>query len=151
MTRTVSEKDEGRSSFVVMVTPVGSACNMRCSYCYYLQTAGSSSTGIMRRDTLEGLIRNYIRSAPGSPVCFTWHGGEPMLAGLDFYREAVKIQKQYLPDGWECWNNLQTNGLLLDDDWCRFLSEEHFDVGVSIDGTQAVHDAFRADATGGKT
>lgn len=151
MTVPTPEKTEDPKPFVVMAKPVGSACNMRCSYCYYLHTPGSSPVGKMSRETLEAFISGYIRSVPGPVVSFTWHGGEPMLAGLDFYKDVVTLQKQYLPDGWECWNNLQTNGLHLDDDWCDFLAKEHFDVGVSIDGTQAIHDAFRADAAGEKT
>ena len=151
MTDHTPSPDAARRPFAVMAKPVGSACNMRCAYCYYLHTAGSSPVGKMSRDTLERFIRAYIRSAPGPVVSFTWHGGEPMLAGLDFYRDAVALQRKYLPEGWECWNNLQTNALALDGAWCGFLAEAHFDVGVSIDGTQAIHDAFRADAAGGKT
>jgi uncharacterized protein len=92
---------------------------------------------------LEAYIRRYIEASPGPVVQFTWHGGEPTLAGLDFYRRAVDLQRHYLPQGWECWNNLQTNGLLLDDEWCLFLAETGFDVGLSIDGTGYVHDEYR--------
>ena len=137
-----------RRPFVVMAKPAGSACNMRCAYCYYLHNPASSPGGVMSPETLESLIRTTIAASPGPVVSFVWHGGEPMLAGLDFYREAVRLQKQMLPEGWECWNNLQTNGLALDDAWCCFLAEEHFDVGVSLDGTAPVHDAFRPDAAG---
>ena len=137
--------------FVVMAKPVGSACNMRCSYCYYLNAPGSSPGARMSAAVLEDLVRSYIEAAPGPVVSFTWHGGEPMLAGLDFYREAVALEKKYLPAGWECWNNLQTNGLALDEAWCAFLAAEHFDVSLSIDGTRAVHDAFRRDVSGGPT
>ena len=151
MTAAPSQGPVASGPLVIMAKPVGSACNMRCSYCYYLHAPGSSPTGIMSRDTLETMIRSYIRSAPGPVVSFTWHGGEPMLAGLDFYREAVRLQKQYLPEGWSCWNSLQTNGLLLDDAWCSFLAEEHFDAGVSIDGIPSVHDHYRKDAGGQPT
>ena len=137
--------------FVVMVKPVGSACNMRCSYCYYLDAPGSAPGGVMSHDTLERLIKSYIEAAAGPVISFTWHGGEPTLAGLDFYRQAVALQRKYLPEGWECWNSLQTNGLLLDDEWCDFLAEARFDVGLSLDGTKDVHDAFRADAGGAPT
>ncbi|MBQ6173537.1 MAG: anaerobic sulfatase maturase [Clostridia bacterium] len=151
MTVRSPDRSGARRPFVVMAKPVGSACNMRCSYCYYLHTSGSSPTRRMSPETLERMIRSYIASAEGPVISFTWHGGEPMLAGLDFYRLAVDIQRRSLPDGWECWNSLQTNGLALDEDWCRFLAEARFDVGVSIDGTQAVHDAFRASADGSPT
>jgi uncharacterized protein len=98
--------------------------------------------------TLETYIRQYIAASPGPIVLFVWHGGEPALAGLDFYRRAVELQKHYLPQGWTCWNNLQTNGILLDDEWCSFLAEAHFDVGLSMDGTQWLHDACRKDRHG---
>ena len=142
---------EARRPFVVMAKPAGSACNMRCAYCYYLHNPESSASGVMSPDTLECFIRSYIAASPGPVVSFVWHGGEPTLAGPDFYREAVRLQRRYLPEGWECWNNLQTNGLLLDDAWCDFLAEEDFDVGISLDGTQALHDFFRPDAGGQPT
>ncbi len=142
---------EARRPFVVMAKPAGSACNMRCVYCYYLHNPASSAGGIMSLETLETFIRSYLEASPGPVVSFVWHGGEPTLAGLDFYRNAVRLQKQFLPEGWSCWNNLQTNGLALDDEWCRFLAEEHFDVGVSLDGTQFLHDEFRSDASGHAT
>ena len=140
-----------RAPLVLMLKPAGSACSMRCSYCYYLHTPGSSPGGRMSEDTLETCIRNYFSSVPGPVVSFTWHGGEPMLAGLEFYKKAVALQKKYLPDGWECWNSLQTNGLNLDEAWCAFLRQEHFDVGVSLDGTESVHDTYRAGPDGEKT
>ena len=134
--------------FTLMVKPAGSACNMRCAYCYYLRAPGSGADGGMTADTLRMLIRRCIDASPDPTVTITWHGGEPMLAGLEFYREAVRIEKELLPEGWECWNNLQTNGLLLDDAWCAFLAEERFDVGVSIDGPAVIHDLCRKDAAG---
>ena len=140
-----------REPFTIMVKPAGSACGMRCTYCYYLHTPGSSATGRMSTDTLRTMLRSYFSASPGPAVTITWHGGEPMLAGLDFFREAVKIEKELLPEGWECLNNLQTNGLLLDGEWCAFLAEEHFDVGVSIDGPAVIHDLYRKDAAGNGT
>ena len=138
--------------FVVMVKPVGSLCNMRCGYCYYLDTKYESKQARrMSEALLESFIRKYISASPGPVVSFTWHGGEPTLAGLDFYRRAVELQRQYIPEGWSCWNNLQTNGLLLDEKWCAFLAQEHFDVGLSIDGTRWLHDEFRKDQGGGGT
>ena len=99
--------------FVVMAKPVGPLCNLECSYCYYLETGhfyDSSHSFRMSNALLERYVRQYIAASPGPVVQFTWHGGEPTLAGLDFYRLAVDLQKQYLPEGWECWNNLQTMG-----------------------------------------
>ena len=81
-------------------------------------------------------------------MSFIWHGGEPTLAGLDFYRKAVELQQRYLPPGWSCWNNLQTNGILLDDEWCMFLADAKFDVGLSIDGNASTHDTYRKDLGG---
>ena len=130
----------------VMAKPVGSRCNMRCAYCYYLDKGKYSENKKQTRmsfDLLEKLIRQTIAASPGPVVSFTWHGGEPTLAGLDFYKKALELEKKYLPKGWEAWNNLQTNGLLLNEGWCRFLKENRFDVGLSIDGSAQVHDANR--------
>ncbi len=140
--------------FVVMAKPVGPACNLRCSYCYYLETRQlypSPHSFMMSDLILENYIRQYIESSPGPSILFVWHGGEPALAGIDFYHNVLELQKRYLPHGWKCWNNLQTNGLLLDDSWCTFLAEAKFDVGVSIDGTQFVHDNYRKDNHGNST
>lgn len=140
--------------FAVIVKPVGARCNMRCAYCYYLEKSELNAQGAQSRmsyATLERLIRQTVESSPGPVVSFTWHGGEPTLAGLDFYRRAVELERKYLPRGWQTWNNLQTNGLLLNDEWCAFLKNEHFDVGLSIDGCAAVHDKNRLDRGGSGT
>ncbi len=137
--------------FTVMAKPVGPRCNLTCSYCYYLETEDMYEGRLppkMSDALLETYIRQYIEASPGPVVSFTWHGGEPTLAGLDFYRKAVEFQRRYLPPGWSCWNNLQTNGTLLDDEWCSFLAEENFDVGLSIDGTPRTHDTYRKDHGG---
>ena len=144
--------------FVVMAKPVGARCNLQCSYCYYSkQTPGGVSAGgvcdiapstVMGGDILERFIRQYIEACPGQVVSFTWHGGEPTLAGPDFFRRAVELQKRYLPPGKSCWNNLQTNGILLDDEWCAFLADAGFDVGLSIDGVAQLHDKYRKDRGG---
>ena len=133
-----------------MVKPIGSACNMACKYCYYLGNQLSQRKP-MSYETLETLIRNYFESSPGPVLSFIWHGGEPTLRGLDFFKKAVELQKKYLPKGYECWNNLQTNGLALNEEWCAFLKKESFDVGLSIDGNKMIHDFFRKDATGNET
>ncbi len=141
-------------SFVVMVKPVGSRCNMRCSYCYYLsrdQYSTHEVQTVMSDQMLERLIRDTIKASPGPVVSFVWHGGEPTLAGLDFYKRAVQLQNRYLPRGFSAWNNLQTNGLLINDEWAEFLAKNHFDVGLSIDGTELVHDHNRRDVLGNGT
>ena len=139
--------------FMVMVKPVGRRCNLACDYCYYragpLKTEeGSGGLSIMENDVLERFIRQYIEASQGPEVLIVWHGGEPTLAGLDFFKRAVDLQKRYLPAGWVCRNNLQTNGVLLDDDWAAFIAEEGFDVGLSIDGAQWLHDQNRKDLGG---
>jgi uncharacterized protein len=144
----------GIDPFVVMAKPVGPACNLECSYCYYLEAATLFPTrdGFrMSDEILEYYIRQYMSASPGPEVLFVWHGGEPTLAGPDFYRHIIELQKKYLPDGKSFRNNLQTNGILLDDEWCSFLADNHFDVGLSIDGTQWVHDTFRRDHHGNGT
>jgi uncharacterized protein len=139
-----------KEPFVVMAKPVGPACNLECGYCYYLETIQLYKDRHFRMsdELLETYIRQYIAASPGPVVLFVWHGGEPTLAGLDFFRRVVELQKRYLPEGWTCWNNLQTNGTLLDDEWCSFLADNHFDVGLSIDGTRWLHDACRKDRSG---
>ena len=144
----------GIDPFVVMAKPVGPACNLECSYCYYLEAAmlfSAREKFRMSDEILENYIRQYITASPGPEVLFVWHGGEPILAGLDFYRHVVELQQKYLLDGKLSRNNLQTNGTLLDDEWCSFLADNHFDVGLSIDGTQWVHDTFRRDHRGNGT
>lgn len=145
---------QAKTQFAAMAKPVGSICNMRCHYCYYLETdeyAAKTASPVMSDKLLEEYIKQYITGNTGPAVSFVWHGGEPTLAGIDFYRRAVELQKKYLPSGWECWNNLQTNGLALDDEWCAFLAENKFDVGLSIDGSQYVHDLYRRDTAGNGT
>lgn len=142
------------TTFVVMAKPVGSRCNMRCAYCYYLDKGKYSAHAKQTRMScglLEKLIRQAAEDCEGDVVSFIWHGGEPTLAGLDFYRKAVELQRRYLPKGKQVWNNLQTNGLLLNAEWRQFLKENRFDVGISLDGSQAVHDVNRRDLGGQPT
>ncbi len=143
-----------KTPFSLIVKPVGSRCNLRCRYCYYIDKARFSSheeQTVMTDELLEKMIVQTIEGNPGPVVSFTWHGGEPTLAGLDFYRRAVTLEKKHLPKGWQAWNNLQTNGVLLNLAWCRFLKEEGFDVDLSIDGTEAAHDTNRLDLAGNGT
>lgn len=140
-----------KEPFSVMAKPVGPNCNLQCSYCYYWETESFNKSSYELRmpdSLLENYVRKYIEASPGPVVQFTWHGGEPTLAGLDFYRLAVELQKKYMPEGWSLWNNLQTNGILLDDRWCSFLADAKFDVGLSIDGTQYLHDENRKEHSG---
>ena len=146
-----TDERPAREPFVVMAKPVGPVCNLECSYCYYLDTASFYERPHRFRMSdalLETYVRQVMEASPGPVVPFVWHGGEPTLAGLAFYRRAVELQQRYLPNGWTCWNNLQTNGTLLGEEWCSFLATEHFDVGLSIDGTRWLHDAYRKDRRG---
>lgn len=140
--------------FVAMAKPVGSRCNMHCAYCYYLDKGKYSShkkQSRMSQGLLEDMIRHTVEASEGPVVSFVWHGGEPTLAGIEFYEKAIKLQKKYLPETWQAWNNLQTNGLLINKKWCSFLRENRFDVGLSIDGSEVVHDANRKDLGGNTT
>lgn len=137
-----------------MAKPPGPVCNLDCGYCYYLgKRALFPGRGLLRMDerVLDSYVRSFIEASPGPLVHFVWHGGEPTLLGIDFYRRALELQRRYLPAGWTCVNNLQTNGVLLDDPWCRFLAEHGFRVGLSIDGPAPLHDAFRPDKGGRPT
>ena len=133
--------------YTVMAKPVGGLCNLNCGYCYY-KTDATRSASLMPDEILERFIKQYVESSEGPEVSFVWHGGEPALAGLPFYKRVLELQKRYLPEGWTCQNNLQTNGVLLDERWCAFLAESGFDVGLSIDGAPWLHDHYRKDHSG---
>ncbi|HXB58694.1 MAG TPA: anaerobic sulfatase maturase [Candidatus Acidoferrales bacterium] len=138
--------------FHAMAKPVSSTCNLDCTYCYYLSKEtlpGGPKTGRMSDDMLERFIRQYIEAQPGPEVVFSWQGGEPTLLGLDFYRKAVAFEKKHARPGQKIENDLQTNGTLLDDEWCAFLKENRFLVGLSIDGPREIHDHYRV-TKGGK-
>jgi len=129
----------------VMAKPIGSACNLRCSYCYYLEKknpGAENSTNRMSDDTLELFIEQYINAQPGEQVLFTWHGGEPLLLGIDFYRRAIRLQKAYGRNR-QIENVLQTNGVLLTEEWCLFFKENNFLIGISIDGPEHCHNQYR--------
>lgn len=133
----------------VMAKPVGAACNLRCGYCYYLEKSGlyNEASRLMSDDTLELFVREYIRAQTTPEVLFIWHGGEPLLRSRSFYERAIELQKRYA-DGRRVDNCIQTNATLLDDEWCKFLGKHRFLVGVSIDGTREMHDAWRKTSNG---
>jgi uncharacterized protein len=146
--------DKAPVEFHVMIKPAGSACNLDCTYCFYLSKATLPDGPGCRRmsdETLELLIRSYVRDVTASEVVFTWQGGEPTLRGLDFFRKAVALQKKYVKPGQTILNDLQTNGTLIDEKWCRFLKANDFLVGLSIDGPENLHDAFRKAKDGSPT
>lgn len=128
-----------------MLKPAGPACNLRCSYCYYTEKASiyeSSGAEVMSDALLEEFTRQYIEAQTSPDVLFTWHGGEPLLRPITFYRRALELQRRYAR-GRHIDNCLQTNGTLLTDEWCRFLCDEGFLVGVSIDGPRSLHNPLR--------
>lgn len=131
--------------FSVMAKPVGSACNLRCTYCYYLEKGKYYKSGeahLMDDATLDEFIRQYISSQPTSTVVFNWHGGEALLRPLSFYQKIIELEKKY-GQGREITNTIQTNATLLTDEWCEFFKEYNFLVGVSIDGPREYHDLYR--------
>ena len=130
-------------SLGLMVKPVGASCPLACNYCYYRE----APRGVMSRSLLEKTVREAVSVNDGPEVVFNWHGGEPLLAGLDFFREAVRLQKQFA-SGKTVTNTLQTGGTLLTPEWAAFFRDEDFLVGLSLDGPQGIHDAFRRDASG---
>lgn len=135
----------------VMLKPVGAACNLRCHYCYYLEKAclyKDSSKRVLSEKMLDQFTKEYIEAQTMNDVLFTWHGGEPLMRPLSFYRKALELQKKY-GRGRNISNVIQTNGTLLTDEWCRFLHENNWLVGVSIDGPQEFHDEYRRTASGG--
>lgn len=137
-------------SFGTMVKPGGCTCNLACSYCYYLGTAGlyGGRQPVMGADLLEEYIRQYIEANEADEVSFCWHGGEPLLLGVEFFRKALQLQRKYA-DGKTISNALQTNGMRIDEQWCRFFRENGFLIGLSLDGPEDIHNAYRM-TKGGK-
>jgi uncharacterized protein len=133
-----------------MLKPRGPICNMDCEYCYYLskQELYPNSRFRMKADLLEGYTRQYIEAQPSQEVTFAWQGGEPTLMGVRFYQQAVEYQKKYSRPGMKIANTFQTNGLLLNEAWCQFLRDNHFLVGLSLDGPRKMHDVYRVDRAG---
>lgn len=143
------ERNRLQRSFSTMIKVVGPVCNLDCDYCYYLEKdalyPGKQFTlpsFRMKEEVLEKLIRDYIGSQPQERVEFIWHGGEPTLLGVDYFRRALELQEKYR-GGKTIANVLQTNGTLIDDHWAEFLAENHFLCGLSIDGPQRFHDNHR--------
>jgi uncharacterized protein len=140
--------------FHVMAKPAGSACNLDCTYCYYLskrELRGGPGAGHMDDELLEHFVKNYIDSVTAEEVVFSWQGGEPTLLGLGFFEKVVELQRKYARAGQRIENDLQTNGTLLDQEWAGFLKQHRFLVGLSIDGPQEIHDRFRIDKHGEPT
>ena len=134
----------------VMLKPAGAHCNLACKYCYYLEKNKLYPTAqrhLMSNEMLEQFTREYIEAQTMNQVLFTWHGGEPLLRSIDFYRKALSLQQKYA-GGRRIDNVIQTNGTLLTDEWCEFFAQNHWLVGISIDGQQPDHDHYRLTAAG---
>ena len=140
--------------FQVFVKPAGAICNLDCQYCYYRDKRSlypDTREFRMPESLLEEYIVQHIEAAPGPEVDFSWHGGEPTTLGVDYFRKAVELQRKHRPAGWRIRNGIQTNGVLLDEQWCRFLAAEDFSVGLSLDGPAELHDPYRVTRGGQPT
>ncbi|MEE9564309.1 MAG: anaerobic sulfatase maturase [Candidatus Hydrothermarchaeaceae archaeon] len=132
--------------FQVFAKPIGSVCNLGCHYCYYLKKEHLYPKGESFRmpdGILEEYIVQHIEASPEPVINFSWHGGEPTVLRLDYFRKIVALQRKHQPPNRRIANGIQTNGILLDEEWCRFLAEEGFVVGLSLDGPQEMHDRYR--------
>jgi uncharacterized protein len=140
--------------FQVFAKPFGASCNLDCRYCYYLEKErlypGLKSFR-MSEKTLETYIVQHIAAFPGRIINFSWHGGEPTMLGIDYFRNIAALQRKHLPPGKSITNGLQTNGTLIDDDWCRFFAAERFSIGISLDGPAELHDLYRVTKSGKST
>jgi uncharacterized protein len=137
----------------VVAKPIGPVCNLNCDYCFYLEKQalfGADEKYRMSDDVLFAFITNYITTQPTPVVEFVWQGGEPTLLGIDFFRKVVELQKPFAGTK-TITNSLQTNGTLLNDEWCSFLKRNNFMVGISLDGPKEIHDRYRRDRTGNGT
>lgn len=129
----------------VMLKPAGAHCNLACKYCYYLEKSklyATSQRHLMTDEMLERFTQEYIEAQTMGHVLFTWHGGEPLMRSIDFYKKALTLQQKYAR-GRHIDNVIQTNGTLLTDEWCEFFAQNHWLVGISIDGPQQYHDHYR--------
>ena len=140
-------------AFHVLTKPTGAACNLGCSYCFFLdkELLYPGQPLRMSDDMLEAYLTQLVAGQRTPHVAVAWQGGEPTLMGLEFFRRAARIQAQLAVDGVRFHNTIQTNGTLLDDEWCAFLAEHDYLVGISIDGPRQLHDAFRVDKGGHPT
>ena len=137
----------------ILIKPASGLCNMQCDYCFYCDETARRETpsyGMMTEETLKNLIKKAMFQAERE-ICFAFQGGEPTLRGIDFFRKAVEFENRFNRNRVRVMNTLQTNGLALNEEWCRFFGENHFLVGVSVDGTQEIHDRYRHDRGGRPT
>lgn len=140
-------------AFHIMAKPAGARCNGRCDYCFYLKKEGLYPGSLFRMsdEVMSHYIRQTLAAHGSTEVSISWQGGEPTLMGLDFFRKTVDVEKKTLRPGQRASHSLQTNGLLINREWCRFLHDNHFLVGLSLDGPRRLHDAYRRDKAGRST
>jgi len=132
--------------FQIFAKPVGATCNLNCSYCYYLDKKNlyrDEAQLLMHDDILEKYIVQHIEASTEPIINFSWHGGEPLMAGIDFYTKVIRFQTAHKPAGKRIINGIQTNGMLINEEWCRFFAREEFIVGISIDGPAEFHNIHR--------
>ena len=136
----------GPAAFNIMLKPAGSLCNLDCNYCYYLDKADiyGGREPRMTEEMLEEVVREYIAANDVPEVTFNWHGGEPLVLGIDFYKKAIEFEQKYA-GGKIIHNTIQTNGTLLNREWTSLFRKHNFLVGISIDGPQDIHDRYRKD------
>ena len=134
----------------ILAKPTGAICNLSCSYCFFLdkKLLYPGSSFHMSYEVLESYIQQLVKAHSSLQVTVAWQGGEPTLMGIDFYRRAIELQERYRKPGMTFENTIQTNGTLLNDEWCRFFKENNFLVGISIDGPREFHDSYRVDKNG---
>lgn len=138
-------------TFHIMTKPIGPICNLDCTYCFYLEKEKlypGSHDFKMTDATLENYVRQYIAQQDSAEISFAWQGGEPTLMGLDFFKRVVELQAKHCPPGKRVSNALQTNGTLLDEDWCAFFKQHGFLIGLSVDGPKELHDRYRVNKGG---
>ena len=140
-------------AFHLLAKPAGAVCNLGCKYCFFLSKENlyTGSSFRMTDDLLEEYIRQYLQSQHVPEATISWQGGEPTLMGLDFFRRSVEYAEKYKKPGMTIHYTIQTNGTLLDDEWCKFFLENNFLVGLSLDGPRDLHDAYRIDKGGNPT
>ncbi len=131
--------------FNMMFKPIGSVCNLNCNYCYYLDKAKMySDNSVISLDLIEKIIKEYIQINDNEQIVFDWHGGEPLLLGLDYFKKIVELQNRFKANK-QIFNTIQTNATLLNGDFAKFFKDNNFLVGISIDGPQDIHDRYRKD------
>ena len=139
--------------FHVLAKPTGARCNCACDYCFYLEKEGlyPGSDFRMSDEVMESYVRQALEAGAAAGLAeveIAWQGGEPTLMGIDFFKRAVEAERRHARPGQRVANSLQTNGLLIDGEWCRFLRGNGFLVGLSLDGPRELHDAYRRDKAG---